>query len=514
LRELDAIDDLVKAGRTADARALLHAVDLPRMELGRVRLASLWRRVGLCTRALGVLHPVLFPEDAREGRREERRELQGSLLRHAPREDAFVEYVLNLSRLGGAEQSIRLVEDYTRDASKIAGIDPELLYALAVSYTLAWKYPLAKSTFEAWLRTQEPDAYRTAVGRLNHAHCSLRLEDYPSARTSLEGLRELSRDRGWSLVHANACELYARLRYLEGAMTESQEVLGEALQGLADRSLSDRLSALRLKATLTFEKDANRGLKELMALRFTALSQGHGETAREIDLFLALKAGHRACALRVFYGSPQPWFEEKSRSCAVELGKTWSFRGKFFAPVRNRTEAAQGADRLLALASKRFASSGKELVTARLVQCLVSDFYRGWPLVSLHVALYPDRLFHPVHSANLIRALVANLRNAIDPDVARINHSSNGYRLLLGARPVSFRRFTSESLKQQPREPVVTARTGFSVSEFATEHNLPRRTAQRLLTNRVEAGIYSRVGRGPATRYFILRDAMESGQNP
>ena len=504
MRDLADIEALIVEGNTQLARARLRERTPPTEIRSTVYFASLLRRVGLCAPALQVLHPFLFPDDPKSRTFQLKAVPNAEGPTNQNRENlskALLEYALNLSRLGGGRQAIVLLNSGIFAKSSLE-IQSQALYAKAVALATSWDYENAKDEFASWLDSDQPDNYTTAIGHLNYANCCLRLKETSKASVSIEWLLQRAEQRNWTLVHANTLELQARLFFQLGMLKQCRHCLEESKSKLNDRELSDRLHLLRLEMALACTENETAGRKIALALKKDANALGHFETIREIDLFFAVSLSDCEAAKRVFYGSPYPWFRNLSLGREDELQNEWPFFGKDFEPlppISAKKVKIQNLNEVLGV-KDRVQGAESVPVLVRLLEQLASDFYRPWSMVALHIALFPERIFHPLYSPSLIRSHLARLRKSLIGNEFVIEASKQGYKLKLGPSPVLLRR----PFCNQTQDEFVWKDAGpFSLKEFAQNRGLSERSALRVLVGLVSEGKVHRTGKGPATRYAM-----------
>src|SRR5205823_2140501 len=130
------------------------------------------------------------------------------------------------------------------------------------------------------------------------------------------------------------------------------------------------------------------------------------------------------------------------------------------------------------------------------------DHYRPLPLLALHERLYPGMHFNPDSSPDQLHQLFRRLRRALAlGQLALSVREHRGAYALQGEQPLLLHRDESPGTSAARTALAPMDGAPFSSSEFARRHGISKPTAVTRIRELVGAGVLTRIGSGPRTKY-------------
>ncbi|MCC7440990.1 MAG: helix-turn-helix transcriptional regulator [Bdellovibrionales bacterium] len=507
--ELDRLRALVRANQDREALRGIHAA-LKRRPPREAMCTLAWvaRHVGQAELALSFLVRRVRPT----GRRAKPA---------TPEETA--EYAARLARAGSRVEARTLLEQV--DPADFPGI---WMYR-GIARVLEWRSDEAIPLFEKALARPGLDAYANLGIRVRLAraliHGSNRWDEAQAMLTEL--LRETS-PSCFGFLHADALIFSLRLAFYREDLSAIPPLLARARRAIppdthpqfsADLGIWEGLCGLLISLRKKGEPD-RAALDRLHRSRDAAIAGSQWELARLGDLEKAILLRDARLAAHVYYGSPYPGLRARLAPRMESLGgvpPVYELHLPRAASPGARVDASNG----LNSAGKGHLREGS--VPQRLLQALVSDFYRPLGTVELHESVHPDQYFHPVAAPERLRKALTRLDSWMKQEgLALRTHSSRNLHALKPSGKGCAVRILRESLlgeapgpAERPRGPVpgkptvaliefvdalkqglLDAKAPFTPAEAATALGLPARTLGRHLKLALETGLVERSGRG------------------
>jgi hypothetical protein len=248
--------------------------------------------------------------------------------------------------------------------------------------------------------------------------------------------------------------------------------------------------------------------RRVSAVRARLLEARRWEHARLLDLYVAARLGSRRLLQLLSFGTPHAAFRALARRrVPLETPLPASFdwrlgekgRARFVLDVENCMRPGH--------------------LPQRLLRALASDFYKPMTLFELHEAVYPGEHYLLKSTPDRTHQGLRWLRRWLADEKVplRVDEAGGFYRL--AGRPACVVRVASPELRESlSASRTLTAAEGhrlraverafagrpFSVSEASRALAISSRSALRVLTRAAEEGVLDREGAGPATRYRVV----------
>lgn len=498
-QEIDIINEYLKQGRIAEARARVLAIPSDRLDREqRLAVATLTNHCFLARRTVQLLHRVVRP-----GPRS---------ARVTATDGEKAEYAIALMRLEAHREARALLEEI-RERTR-----PRVRAAIAVTCFRVWDWAAPVHLLEEGLGRSG----QTPVQRL---YCAVQLatarlhgfDDPPGARKILERVMAEARALGHVRLRWDALNMMAQSHYLERDWTAASRWLAEMEQIGRDDPEGTLAMHTRVWVTLV-ELNRSRGAaaarKAVAEVREAHRRAGVFWQVRSIEYYEALALEDRERLVRLYYGSP---FEGARARVASRIPG-----GEAAIPARYEHAVGEGAGaaaRWLDVAtgeSFRGTSSLKPgQLPQRLLAALVSDFYAPPTIIQLHADMYPENHFNPASSPARVWQAIKRLRAWLasgkiplavrEEDGRYYPHSTGGLRLRLekpARDPLSpvLREFVRRLAREFGPRP-------FQAAEVERACGVSRWTACARLREAEASGKLAREGRAASTRYRLQGDA-------
>ena len=465
----DNTEELIRAGRAGEARALLEKVapsQIPRPMYAR--MAELYRRSGLVDAAIRLLVKVVRPA----------RPLDKPA---SPRE--LCEYAIALVRAGAIAEGREIL-------AKVGEAEPIANYYLGLTHFPEWNYAAAIPHLEAFIRSSDPGDYMSVVAKANLASAFVQIRDQQRAEAIIaEGL-VTARERGLRLILANFLELSAMLALDRRQFDESVAKLGDSAEILKASGLLDELFAQKWLVLVEAYKTPASAEALLRPVREKARSLSHWETLRDLDHHQAFLARDPKLYHHLFHGTPHAAYRTYLRGLFAELpapAATYDWQAIGPGPVFDvRTASYEG--------NATGVKTGQLL--HRLLLELASDFYRPIRAPSLAARLFEDQFFDLATMPNRIHQLVSRLRKALEDDGVGlvIEDTAGGYRLS-SATPLTVRvgegKASGAQLKVEKLRAALPVGT-FTIKDAADALDCSTSSALRIVNSGIDDGLIER----------------------
>ncbi len=479
------IKEKLTAGQTDEANELLSSIKVDRLTRNqKCELASIARRLGNPVLALKLLKPFVRSDN--------------QLVQ--PKSDEILEYANALSAIGGASESIKLLND-----KKVQEELPLSYLYLAFAQITCWHYESALDSLNQFLKTEPADSYRSQIARVNIIACKVSTNRFEEARDDLLKLLPELKGQEKLILYGNCLELLGQVYFQLKDYSESEKVLLEAAS-ILEGKMPDWIYVQKWLCLIKLVR--NPGQKEsieaINGVRDLAREYRDWETLRDIDLWLGVLAGKKDLTDKVFFGTPR---------------ETYKDRIEFFSPndtseVFCRWMGPRNENRKQ-ISLSIFSEDWREMfpdycLEQELFKVLLSDFYRPVGVTEIFFKIYPNEYYHPVFSINKVRVLVSRLRKVLTKLNLKITEiPSQGY-ILESEEPIELIYSRAELPQAMTKEEFYSFKiknvfltNWFSAKEFAQILGSSDRTSRRILARLIESGSILKEGKNKNAMYRI-----------
>ncbi len=486
---VDDIDHYIRRGELVSARKSLR--DLCSQKVSREvlwRVAALCRRAGLVPLAVKLLHPFVSPN---------RKSAQTSS------ENEIIQYAASLIHLGATEEGLALIKPL--DFKTV----PEILKINAFALMAQWNYKDAIPLLRSYIDSKGTDAYQKLVAEVNLSAALIVICEYCHAEALLKHLLENTRKNKYTLLQANVLELLAQSAISQSNWTKAESFLSRASSILKDSGILDEFFIKKWKVfSQVFRTGANAAsIHALKLLKIDATQRKHWESCRDCDRALAIATRNEQLFMHLHFGTPFEGFrkalvEAFPNPPQIASSYLWSPGG------------SNNVGAVLDLANCKLNNAHKDLDVGspqhRLLQILISDFYRPFRIASIHQKLYPGEYYNPQSSPMRVYQVVLRLRKLLKVQriPIQIEEIFGDYRISpesTCAIEINFSSQIGDRLSwAMQRLQDRWYRREFSVCEASQEIQTSRATALRFLNEVVKKGNCMRLGTGAATKYRFV----------
>jgi tetratricopeptide (TPR) repeat protein len=443
------------------------------------RVASLCRRIGLVSLGMKFLTPKTLNDRA-------------IWLREASPQE-IAEYAVLLQRIGSVNEAMTILETLDGESQ------PEALLYRTYCHVNRWEYSESIPLLERYV-TVVKDQYKNLIGRVNLAAALVATDQLePSIKLLRQLLEENSRG-GFQRLHANCCEMLAKVAISQNDFKGAKEYVDAAKSVLGSQKTVDELFVRKSEAIIAAMTQGS--LKPLEDFRAQAAKRGEWESVREVDFF-SLKLRFSESDYRYLaFGTP---FQSYRARLLREFGKVayadWYVLGNGEKLCMDVMSGCGNEGRpMLEIGSKVHQS----------VEILLRDFYRPLPLGSLHAELFPGEHFNIFSSPDRVHQVLRRTRlwaKKANFPVA-INQDHRGYSLKLNGSAAFVVPFDREAVDWQQIQMrkfrrFASADRIYGASEIRRALELTTNPFKRFTAQAVRDGVLERVGSGSATAYRL-----------
>ena len=379
----DKIDLLIRQGNLAPARRLLdqiHPNELPVLDFARF-----YRRLGLFSKGLQILRPLLF--------------LNEEVRKDAPRE-VLIEYAAHLSQLGlTREAKLHL-------APLFGGTSYEQELANAFIHIKEWNFSAAKKHLFQALSASHND-YEEKVANSNILNCLLGEFNFKEAISFGEALiNSLDSEKnrlllGWAELGV------AQAHFHLHAEKSFDHYLQRSLKHLD-------LDTLAVTQWITLGECAfrptPRALRKLAALHDHAIQLGDWETLRDLTLYHFHLNRDSKTLEKLWWGSSTDFHQKRIEFWLKKTiePKQLIWNAKEMTGITLQTKVTKKKPKTLNLDDAPHAFKLGQ-IPHRLLLAVTSDWFKPQTVPELFNHLFPERHYHPVHSPDLVYQAVRRL---------------------------------------------------------------------------------------------------------
>ncbi len=484
---LDELEAKIRANQAPKLEQLIETInpkDMPRPSMARY--ANLLRRMGETKYALGLLNPLIHNQI------------------NKPSVPEIIEYASCLTRLGLEDESVLRLTKIKDEPN------PEISYALAMSYVSKWDYSNAILFFEKYLTHGSLSPYKAYVGKINLAAAYFYINNLVRAEAILEEILPTLQKNGFDLLWGNVLQLLGQIATIRRDFKKANHFFDEAEKKLESSNPRYHLY-LETWTTISkmYKEDGSKESSEKWELlRKKAVKLSDWNTLREIELFKAVARNDEEAVKKLYYGVPYPEYRKRilfiwQKPLNLEAYYERQVGQGTFNP-KEIFDVASGKDMYTGCQLK----AGQTL--NRCLQVLASDFYAPFLTTRIFSLVYPGSPFNPNSSPQQVYEIVKRLnrwfiKNKIPLFVYR---SKFGYRLratraytLRTRSGVAVLTRVDDFIKNLIKHGLTEKFTLRMVQEKLA---LPARTASRLLSEGVASGKLVRQGKSQSTIYYLL----------
>lgn len=469
------VDLAIRQGKLVEARKLLRPLVLEKAEIQRLKdlrtLAELCRRVGWQENAVRILHPVVRPS----GR---------ARWKLGPAE--LAEYAANLSFVGASAEALQILRELNSRQ------EPRALLFQAFALFGQWDYHQALPLLRTYCDLEVLTDYERQVGNINLLAALVNTGNFEECLERAESFIGTVPAR--SLLWTNALEIQAQAHIFMNSHDKAQrcfEQMAEAphMRGAAYQLFIDKWRIFNELRTHGVSKSL---LKQFDQVTELAREQKRWETVRDCGFLKAWASDDEELARMVFFGSPYPEYRRRIISrmeISVDIGDSFVWTLK----------EGRGGKSLDLRYAPVFLKDGD--LPLRLLDILVSDFYRPQALASVAARLFPGEYYHPTHSLNKINQVLLRLRQTLDSEGLGLKVEwVRGALKLEALKPLSILVPHPEAERDEWAA-VFSEGEWLSLDDIQARKALPRRSLQRKLQEALGQNLLLSRGETRSRRY-------------
>jgi tetratricopeptide (TPR) repeat protein len=484
---MEDCDSLIRAGQSQQVIPLLlgHKVkDISRAQAER--FAYFHYRVGLFTRGLQILSPIVHPAEVGAS---------------PPNEKELTAYAVLLIKIGAVLEAQNIL-------SKVSSKIPEVSLYRAFAAQAEWDYANAIPHLRKYLAQDSLLPYERAIGEVNLAAALISEDESQESRALLLQLFEKAKANHWTLIYKNAQELLGQLSLVVGNSDEAHRLLTEAVskENYRDTGVFDFfIDKWRAIVDLRRDPESTSAQDGLHLIRQRAIEIKHWESVRECDRVSALALHDQSLLDQVYFGSPFPAYRKRLLRDASWFTPSATFIWGTKDAVIFDLATAQSDNSAVSL------KAGHAL--HRALTALAGDRYKPLFVGQLFSRTYPGEHFIADFSEGRVSTVISRLRNWTKEHQLPLVFDSKDqfFRLSLDeAGAAAGIRFTSDVHADAFDNPMAThllrlqtkmETSTFSSNQVAESLSISKSTAVRLLGWGVKEGKLKTIGINKNKKY-------------
>lgn len=425
-----------------------------------VELCHLARRLNKPLQILLWMHPIVRSE---------------KILADPATAQEIALYTIGLTRIGAFREAEVLLKSSPEKTA-----DTYLAHYQLNSHQ--WKYAETVRPLKNYMKQIERGSYAFKIAELNLLAAMVVKEDWIVVDDLQGRLLSLEYSAHLPLLRANVLETYAQSLIYRERYSEAREILEQASEILKNSSSWYELFIAKWKLFLNLRENKKIDLEAAADLREKAHKSSNFETLRELDFHQSLVTGDQELFLKVYHGTRFASYKKRMKSLFKQSVSTRQKTGILLGPndVNHKPGSFQGNE-----------ISGQCL---KMLKILFTDHYRPLQIGELFRDLYPDEYFNPHSSAPRLYQVYRRLKDELIRLEAplRVNWIQNQIRWQ-AERPFVFEFRNKDSQTDLPLRRLPDL---FTLQELETCLKIPRRSAQRKLSQWVSKGVLRRTKLG------------------
>lgn len=496
------IDDLLKRGKTTEARLLLSKfkrTDIPKENWFQV--AELYRRT---QNPWGILYwltkrvhpnPPMNPTATNQ-------------------EKAL--YALGLSRIGAFTEAKALFSEINHKQVPIAP------FYEALMYISQWDYIKAIPPLKISLKESTLSDYQKKVIQLNLFAALVSTRNFLEANNEFENL--LPKIKDIPVLLGNLYEIKAQLLFNNQDYETAEQFIDKSFQQLSDESNVYHLLNKKWKAILLKAKNSPLADSELTATKQLSIQMKQWEIGRDCDFYKAYFDRNDRLFFQVYWGTRFRSYRNTLKikyNWKGELPKYWDWQG-------SETHSSASEEYLLShshLNHKLDLSSGlyspvssHELQqlpllkgnSLKILQFLTTDFYSPFHLGELQEFLYADQYFNIETTPLKLREIIRKTRLKLKEHAIPLDIFIKNKQVALGFKEdITLRCYRKHPVKKDFPEWIQIQKLfinhSFSAKDIAQSLKISPRSARRLALKLLKEKRIIKQFSGINTRYCIKK---------
>lgn len=416
----------------------------------------------------------------------------------------LLQYGAALVAIGANNEGLKILKLVSNE------VEPEKNLNISIALFYKWKYREALPYLEEYIRDPRLTEYQMLIGNVNLASCYIGTKNFQKAYDLAQEVLQLSEVQGLRLLSGFALEIISESLIWMGKHKECEASIILAEEALAQSGSTGFIWLQKWSAVnQLFQGDIHGGLEKLAQVRKTSFEKNEWETVRECDLFLSKFGQEPELFHKVYFGSPLEEYKMRAYQIYSESKKS-VYIPQYFDWQPNPVVSKTKAQSILFDWQKM----SKSLYQLFILLC--EDFYKPVRIAQVHESLFPDQIFHPIHSVRKTYDLIRRLKNEIKPYGLEIIPNGSGYFLRNNSN-CSIRKKINQEYFGQNEEIFkeimqIKRNASFCTDDLVVHLGLSRTTAHRFLKWALESKKISRQGSGKRTVYLPIAHHF-SGQS-
>lgn len=399
---LQKLEENLQAGQMETTKQFLDKISKQKIKRNQVaKVASLARRVGFHRLAIKLLAPIVCPKKPTS---------------QVATDDEKIEYAVNLIRISLVNEAFIILSAI--DEKK----KPDVLLFKSFCYFVSWDYDKAIPLLKQYIKFESVSDYQKLVAQTNMAAGYISEVDFFNAEKILKNILTSADHVKNKLLIGYTHQLYAEYYINLDDSKKAQAHISVAHDFLRKTHFRYELYNLQWSAIIKMMSlnTLVEGQNLLNAVRAEAIQKKVWEVLRDCNLYEALLTQNSELLIQLYFGTPH----EKYRQRIIKLNNkkinipeyyTWLPMGKP-SNENHLLDVIKGEDKF---SVARLKLGG---LTHKLLQILVSDFYRPFKLQTLFSLLFSEENYNITTSLHKVQDLIGRLRewfikNSIPLDV-------------------------------------------------------------------------------------------------
>lgn len=459
-----------------------------------VEFANLARRARCLDLAISAFRPYVKPSPTNP---------------QTPKAEEILEYSICLIRLGALQEGLKLLESV--DGTQY----PEQFLYKAFAKISQWDYVESASLLEKYTALPDTSEYKKTTAKVNLPSSYIFIRKKEDSQILLGELLELTERKDFSLLRANVLRMAIQQHYQQENWAEALKYIA-LCEGYATSKNSLEsllLEKWKLLIQIEHQKASPEIRKTIHELRVLAETIGSDETLRELDFYEGLHFNESELLQKVYFGTLYGSYREKVlehyykiHKCPLKLPQEYMHLLGATAELKHAEsfpfiEAISGRNSF----NKNYLPS-KQLLF-KLLNLLVSDFYRPLTIYKIYDSLFRNEFFNPNSTPGKVHQLVFRLNAWLDDNEIplKVKWDQDAYSFA-ASTPIHIKILNSQTVNVEAEENFKTLKMhfldrSFTALDLSQELKLSRRGALNIIHSVRNAELIEVLGAGPKTRY-------------